>query len=86
MSKGALARSVRPHDDVNFAALDREVNAVEDLPATGRRVQPFDLEQMRAHGSTTETVPSAITTWYTAMACVAGSEHGLPVRRSKVLP
>ena len=80
MGQGALARAVRAHDHVDLAAAHREVDAVQDLAAAGRRVQAPHLEHVLAlgtHGSTTDTPSSSTTTSYTATGWVAGSEQRL---------
>ena len=62
MGQRALARAVRPHDHVDLAALDFEIDPEEDLAAPGRGVETFDHEAVRRHGRITETLPSATVT------------------------
>ena len=47
VGQGALAGAVRPHQRVDLALVDRQVDALEDLLAVDRGVQILDLEHRR---------------------------------------
>ena len=74
----ALARAVGPHDHVHLAAAHRRGRRRAAPPAAGGRVQVPHLEHvLRRHGSTTETVPSATSTSYTATGLGGRQRAGL---------
>ncbi len=60
LGEGALARAVRPHDRVHFAALHREVDALENFDAVDGRAQPAHLEQGLAVLVNHPTLPSSL--------------------------
>ena len=62
MGQRALTRTVGPHDDMDLAALDLEVDPVQHVAPSGRRVQPFYDKGVLGHGRTTDTLPSATLT------------------------
>src|SRR6185437_14181768 len=53
----ALARAVRPHDRVQFAGANREVEALQDFAVIYLRVQILDFEQI--HPFLSELRPAA---------------------------